>query len=431
MIIVTHESMAVKLFEKYPQAVVFGLGKNKGLTLTDGSKVNYTDPIVLPKNDYINSVADGSTSMKKAAKEIEHVVRSMIYKPLSGYTHVATTSSVVARIANDSNKKKRIPIILYVFDDVNKDNLTKEELGMVRRREEFIVAYLKRLYKLYGLKVITDEKIKKIYKKIFKVKGKKERKRILKIRDKIADYNEANCMTDTGTAFLTLVTHMYNYELNFSTLEDVLTDIRDANESVEDFWDERPRNHIKAMARYYTSAVSADVYEMVDMLNLFEPEKDTKKAKKKAAKKYKKFLHQYRARVKNAYEDYMMIRDILSEAGMAELPKAKFSVEKDKKGYPKRKKGKMIPKMDPKKFVKKGSKVAQFMAIPMAHTAITRFTGNEPGTKEYMIHMKNFLNLAGFSNDVAKAIIASILNELTDDDKTSVAKKDSTKKDNK
>lgn len=91
----------------------------------------------------------------------------------------------------------------------------------------------------------------------------------------------------------------------------------------------------------------------------------------------------------------------------------------------------MIPKMDPKKFVKKGSKVAQFMAIPMAHTAITRFTGNEPGTKEYMIHMKSFLNLAGFSNDVAKAIIASILNELTDDDKTSVAKKDSTKKDNK
>lgn len=175
MVVICRESLATKTVFHYPNVAAYAVGKKlkKGFS-ENGLEISYDNNTLIPDEDVINGVVEGSLNPNKVIKAAINDLRN----PAKAKDQTQVISATMTmNIITGSSKKPNV--IVFVLGEKDDDELAK-------RREKFIIKFIKSVCKEFGIECMTDtKKIKKVFddnlKPLLKSLPKKKVKKIKKL----------------------------------------------------------------------------------------------------------------------------------------------------------------------------------------------------------------------------------------------------------
>lgn len=374
MIIVTNATKAKAIFAKYSKNIgAFSAGKIKAIDDSE-LQLGLTHLNILPDDDTINAVLNGDMKAKKVIKSAQKALRipDMEHKNLciemAQLVNMVSSDRKLTKSETKNIKKHGPNIIVIVLDDDNGDKV-------IAAKNKFLTKYLKEVFSVFGIQIVTEGKV---LKKLFGGKGKKGKTK--KVVSRVAEFIRANDSVRISGKGMKTKKRLFNFyavELRQAAISALIA---------RDDFDIRKDEYaamIKTLVDTYTN----------NNMNYVCGDLDSKKDQKKMAKAM-------RAKNKIAVEAYESFTEILNAAMGADmdLPKVKFGY--DKKGK--------APKMKIKKFVKffDKKKNHDFLIMLYAHT--TAVLCEVPvGSKEYNKIMTNTIGQLSYEDSFSKAFIAA------------------------
>lgn len=368
MIIVTTASKAKNIFAKYDTNIAaFTAGKTKGIDDAE-LQVSLTKLNILPDEDEINGVLDGSLKEKKVIKS---ACKALMVPSMENNGLCIEMAQLVNIISSDrkltkreiKNIKKHGPnIIVIVLDDPTDE--------IIKKKNKFLTKYLAALFDAFGIEIVTDTKV---LKKLFG-KGKSK-----KVARRVADFIRANDKVRVSGKGMKLKKRLFGF-FAIELRQAALFNIAQQEGELHIRKDER-----SIMLKNLLDAYTNDNFAITEGL------------KKKQMKKVCGSLKEKNKVAVAAYDTFTEILNTAMGTDM-KLPTVKNGY--DKKGK--------APKMKVKKFVKYFSKKKNFDFIPMiyAHTSAV-LCDVAIGSKEYNKIMTTMIGYMNYEDTFSKAFIAA------------------------
>ncbi len=365
MVFVLHESKATKIYKNARHCVVFKLGNHKKYEEDDIS-ISYADSGIIPDDDVIRSVIDGSV---KAKSVIKSAIKQIYYpNKAEMVTFPLAFAEIINIITNVKDNKKNVPsVIVFAFDDPSEKE-DEEAKSFRKSREKFLTRYITELFAAVDVQVISesDKKIDKFL-KIFRGGKKKASNRLVKA-----------CKENKKLSATTKTIEQRNRLVSWFGIELVRASM--SAMKVSDINEKDRVNFSKTLLRAFTNDNMKPVCVGL---------------KKKEQIKLCKAL---RKKNKVAVEAYNSFAAAMKEAFDTKLPKVKL-------GYKNGKKIDAKPKMDTHKFMKFFIKKKNSDLLIAIYTHISLYTmGLTPDTKEYSKQMKATMGDLFEANVVSKFI---------------------------
>ena len=366
MVFVLKEKKARKIFEKYDNVAAFTCGKSKGISEED-LEISYSKlTALLPDEDDINAVLDGTLKAKKVIKTAVKALR----KPSVENRDICISMAQIINILSPEGKRSKKQekklrksgpnIVVFVLDNVEEGD------KRAAARNKFLVKYLAGIFGEFGIEPISDGKV---VKKLFKGKRKK-------IVARVVDFIQANKkvrINDKGHILKKTLFTFYAIELRQSALRGLEID-------------DLSKQNMKTLLTTLIDTFTNDNMKVASL------------AKKDDVKKICKMLKEKNAAAVDAYKSFVQIMPQASPD--LELPEVKL-------GY---KKGKDKPKMDVDKFVKfftkKKCKNAGLLLMVYAHISAVLMDA-VPGTAEYTKIMSGTIAGIGAAEGYSKTYTAA------------------------
>jgi len=357
MVFVLNEKQARHIFCRYKNVAAFAFGDQKGI-FEDTLEISYAKLDFMPDNDTINAVISGDLKKAKLFRSAVNALHQPANK--SNQRICVGMTQLVNMIDPDSKEKATKPnIIVFVKEPEDAKNSSEKNIILTK--------WVSKLFGEFGIKVLDGDskKTKKVLKKLFKGKALSEynseksvRKAKWKRYKKVATYlseHKKYRISKEGSRLKKILITYFAIELSQMAI---------GNIGLENLSNKDRNAVITELINAYTN----ENLRVICTLNL----------KNKKEKKLCKNLVKKNGRVAEAY---VVLSGMLRAVDPSiELPEIKHGTKK--------KKGKKVPKMNTKKFIKfyrKGKNI-YYLGMIYAHTAATTL-GADVGSRDYNHYM--------------------------------------------